>query len=285
MRLANLAGRAALIDPTGRTALDVAGLSGGAFGPDPMQALRRWPEFVAWVDSLGLDWALTHTGSLTVDPGLLGAPVPEPRQVFAFGLNYAARAAEGGEPGAKTPVVFTKFPTCLTGPYAEVALPSRFVDWEIELVVVISEVARSVSASDAWAHVAGLMVGQDLSDRDAQFQPPVAQFSLSKSHAGFGPTGPWLVSLDELGDPSGLVLRASLNGETQQEATVSQLIVGVPELIARLSAQLTLLPGDLIFTGTPAGVGHYQNPPRYLRPGDRLTSAITGLGQQEITFR
>jgi 2,4-diketo-3-deoxy-L-fuconate hydrolase len=281
MRIANLAGRAVLIGPSGRTATDLAELSGGRFGPDPMQLLQEWAAFTQW--AAGLD--VTTLGGTALNPALLGPPVPEPRQVFAFGLNYAARAAEGGQADARTPVLFTKFPTCLAGPYAEVALPSAAVDWEVELVAVIGHLTRDVTAADAWSRIAGLMIGQDLSDRLEQFQPPVPQFSLSKSHPGFGPTGPWLVTLDEIADPSALVLVALVNGEQQQHGRSSQLIVGVAELIARLSAQLTLLPGDLVFTGTPGGVGHYQDPPRYLKAGDRLTSVITGLGRQEVTFR
>jgi 2-keto-4-pentenoate hydratase/2-oxohepta-3-ene-1,7-dioic acid hydratase in catechol pathway len=281
MRIANLAGRAVLVGSMGTTATDVAELSVGRFGPDPMQLLREWAAFTRWARALD---AATLVGT-AVDPGLLGPPVPEPRQVFAFGLNYAARAAEGGQPDARTPVVFTKFPTCLAGPHAEVALPSASVDWEVELVAVIGLPTRDVTADEAWSRIAGLMIGQDLSDRAAQFQPPVPQFSLSKSHPGFGPTGPWLVTLDEVGDPSALELEAFVNGERQQHGRSSQLIVGVADLVARLSAQLTLLPGDLVFTGTPGGVGHYQDPPRYLKAGDRLTSVITGLGRQEVSFR
>jgi 2-keto-4-pentenoate hydratase/2-oxohepta-3-ene-1,7-dioic acid hydratase in catechol pathway len=282
MRLANLDGRAVVvIDPVGGFAVDVASASRDRFGPDIMDVLNEWAEFRDWVSATDLSRCV-RVPVLRED---LGPPVPLPRQVFAFGLNYVERASEGGLSEVQTPVVFTKFPSCLTGPYAEVALPTATVDWEVELVVVISALAWRVRRDDAFEHVAGLMIGQDLSERAAQFRPPVPQFSLAKSAPGFGPTGPWLVTLEELGELDRLELRCWVNNEPQQSGTVAQMMVPVPELIARLSHQVVLYPGDLIFTGTPGGVGHHRQPPRYLRPGDHLTSTITGLGRQEVTFR
>ena len=238
------------------------------------------------VSRLGYATDLTEHAHTPVRPRDLGPPVPAPRQVFAFGLNYAERASEGGLADVQTPVVFTKFPSCLVGPNAEVELPTDTVDWEVELVVAIATtVWRVRSENMLLAHVAGLMIGQDLSERTAQFLPPVPQFSLAKSAPGFGPTGPWLVTLDEVGQLDRLELRCSVNDKLQQSGSVAQMMIPVAELISRLSQRVVLYPGDLVFTGTPGGVGHHQQPPRYLRAGERLTSTITGLGRQDVTFR
>ncbi|MEU6035705.1 fumarylacetoacetate hydrolase family protein [Actinomadura sp. NPDC047616] len=273
MRLANLGGRAVLL--TDGTAIDVESASGGRFAADPTSLYRRWDEFRSWADGV------RNVAGEPVEPASLGPPVPEPRQVFGIGLNYGAHAAESGVGVPAEPAVFTKFPTCIAGPVGDVALPdgdSR-VDWEIELVVVIGRTARDVPASRAWEHVAGLTAGQDLSERTMQFAGPVPQFSLGKSHPGFGPTGPCLVTPEEFDDPDDLRLRSSLNGECVQDGRTGQMVLPVAELVARLSRTVTLLPGDLIFTGTPEGVGFARQPPRYLAPGDELVSDVEGIGE------
>ena len=176
------------------------------------------------------------------------------------------------------PPTFTKFPTCLTGPDATVELPSEFVDWEVELVVVIGRPRLRGRCRRRLAHVAGLTVGQDLSERIVQTRPPAPQFSLGKSFPGFGPIGPWIVSPDELDDPDDLALGCTVNGEEVQKSRTSDLIFGVGALITCLSSITPLLPGDLIFTGTPSGVGGTRTPPRFLAPGDELVSTIDGIG-------
>ena len=213
-----------------------------------------------------------------LDVHALQAPVPRPRQVFAIGLNYAAHAAEAGLERPAFPPTFTKFPTCLTGPDATVELPSAFVDWEVELVVVIGRLAYEVAAGDGWRHVAGLTVGQDLSERIVQTRPPAPQFSLGKSFPGFGPIGPWVVTPDELDNPDDLALGCTVNGEEVQKSRTCDLIFDVDALIHHLSSITPLLPGDLIFTGTPSGVGGTRTPPRFLAPGDELVSTIEGIG-------
>ncbi|MGZ4411780.1 MAG: fumarylacetoacetate hydrolase family protein, partial [Gaiellaceae bacterium] len=217
-------------------------------------------------------------------PADLEAPAPRPWQVFAIGLNYAAHAQETGRGMPERPPTFTKFPTCIAGPAAPVFLPTAQVDWEVELVVVIGRRAQRVAPESAWAHAAGVTIGQDLSARDVQYDGPVPQFSLGKSFPGFGPIGPWLVTPDELPDRDDLALECRLNGEPVQQGRTSEMIAPVPELIARLSAVCPLLPGDLIFTGTPAGVGHSRTPPRYLRSGDELVSSIEGIGSFTTRF-
>jgi 2,4-didehydro-3-deoxy-L-rhamnonate hydrolase len=175
------------------------------------------------------------------------------------------------------PATFTKFPASLTGPFDDVELVGTNVDWEVELVAVVGRRADHVAESDAWSHIAGLTVGQDISDRDLQFAAG-AQFSLGKSRRGFGPMGPWLVTPDEFADPDDLALGCSVDGETVQDARTSDLIFDVSRLVAELSGVLPLLPGDVIFTGTPAGVGITRQPPRALQPGQVLETWVEGIG-------
>ena len=278
MRTANLLGRLVLLGGSG--ALDVEQASHGRFDSDPQQVFEQWAHFI--------DWAATADLSSAAPYRLedLGSPAPRPRQVIAIGLNYSEHATETGhEVPASEPPVFTKFPTCITGPYGTVVLPpGGHTDWEVELVVVIGERAQQVAEAKAWNHVAGLSVGQDISERLLQMAAPSKQFSLGKSYAGFGPIGPHLVTLDGMADPADLELGCSINGEVQQRARTSQMIFSVPELIARLSAVMPLLPGDVIFSGTPAGVGLGREIPRWLQAGDELVSWIEGIGEIKQRF-
>jgi 2-keto-4-pentenoate hydratase/2-oxohepta-3-ene-1,7-dioic acid hydratase in catechol pathway len=271
VRLANVEGRAVLV--LGDGSVDVEERSGGAFPADPMEVLERWEAFREWAREQE-----PRDEDPDLDPVRLGPCVPRPRQVFAIGLNYRDHAEEAGLDIPDTPMVFTKFPSCLAGPYAEIVLTSDRVDWEVELVVVIGRQARGVDEGQALDYVAGYCVGQDISDRRLQFSDRPAQFSLGKSAAGYGPIGPELVSLDALDDPGSLVLSCEVGGERMQEGHTRDMIFGVPELVAYLSRYCTLEPGDLIFTGTPAGVGSVRTPRRYLAPGDIITSEIEGLG-------
>ncbi|MFD7691645.1 fumarylacetoacetate hydrolase family protein, partial [Streptomyces sp. NPDC059781] len=178
-----------------------------------------------------------------------------------------------------------RFATSITGPVTEVTLPpGGHTDWEIELVAVIGTRAHRVPAKSAWDHVAGLTVGQDISERITQLEGPAPQFSLGKSFPGFAPIGPWLVTPDVFDDPDDLGLRCTVNGEEVQKSRTGDLIFSVPELIARLSSVIPLLPGDVVFTGTPAGVGLGRDPQRWLAPGDELVSAIEGIGELRQTF-
>ena len=274
MRLANLSGRATMLaSGSDDRGVDVAEASQGQFGPDPQSLYDRWDAFRAFAADLDPTTAQT----VPIDEKDLRSPVPLPRQVFAIGLNYRSHAAESGMDLPSVPATFTKFPASIAGPFAEVELPNSTVDWEVELVVVIGRRCERVDAGDAWLHVAGLTVGQDLSDRTLQFAAG-GQFSLGKSHRGFAPLGPWVVTRDELEDPDDLALGCSINGETVQDGRTSDLVFGVPQLIAELSAVVPLLPGDIIFTGTPDGVGFARTPPRFLQPGETLTSWIEGIG-------
>jgi 2,4-diketo-3-deoxy-L-fuconate hydrolase len=271
MRIASHAGRLVIVD--GGHTLDVALASDGRFGPDPDDAYLRWDEFTDWVQNS----APAPTEPLAV--GRLEAPVRRPAQVFAIGLNYSDHAAESGVAVPESPAVFTKFPSCLSGPASDIELPSRTVDWEVELVVVIGRRAERVSAEHAWRHVAGLTVGQDISERSVQLAGPVPQFSLGKSYPGFGPIGPWVVTPDEFVMPDDLQLECSVDGRVLQTSRTGKMIFSVPELVARLSAVCPLLPGDLIFTGTPPGVGMARTPQEWLVPGMTLVSEIEGIGE------
>lgn len=276
MRLINLDGRLHLVDDD--RVSDVEQASNGAFSADPQQIYNRWDEFTTWVQ--------TQPKPLSSLPpkAQVGAPVPSPRQIFAVGLNYLAHADESGFVRPDNPVIFTKFASSITGPESSVELPSESVDWEVELVVVLGRGGRNIASASAWSHVAGLTVGQDISERERQHSGPAPQFSLAKSHAGFSPVGPVLVTPDELDNPDDLELGAEINGEQVQSGRTSQLIFPVPTLIEHLSRIVELYPGDVIFTGTPAGVGAGRTPPRYLKSGDVLRSYITGIGEITQTF-
>jgi 2,4-didehydro-3-deoxy-L-rhamnonate hydrolase len=277
MRLADHDGRATLLVDGG--GIDVATASNGRFGPDVQGLYDEWAAFLAFAG----DAVVRSRPTVQVDEARFGNPVPRPRQVFAIGLNYRAHAAESGVEVPTTPATFTKFPACLTGPGAEVALPSGNVDWEVELVAVIGARADRVAEADGWAHVAGITIGQDLSERVVRGAAG-GQFSLGKSYRGFGPMGPVLVTPDELPDPDDLALGCAVDGEVVQEARTSDMVFSVPRLIAELSAVVPLLPGDVIFTGTPAGVGVRRSPPRFLQPGEVLETWIEGIGRLRTRF-
>jgi 2-keto-4-pentenoate hydratase/2-oxohepta-3-ene-1,7-dioic acid hydratase in catechol pathway len=272
MRLANRGGRAWLVDEAGR-GLDLAQASGGRFGPDPIAALADFRALSAWAAG-----ARPGAGE-PLDPSALGPCVPRPRAVFAIGLNYKDHAAEAKLELPKAPMVFTKFPSCLAGPSADIPLSSNRVDWEAELVVVMGRAASRVPEARALEYVAGYCVGQDVSDRRLQFQDKPPQFSLGKSLAGFGPIGPWLTTLDHLRDPLDLAISCWIDGAPVQASRTREMVFAVPELVAYLSRHCALEPGDLIFTGTPGGVGSVRQPPRYLAPGECVETEIEGLGR------
>jgi len=259
--------------------VDVETTSGGAFPADVQSIYDRWDDFRAWADT-----ASPAGGEPIPDQGV-GAPVPHPRQIFAIGLNYKDHAQEAGLELPNTPMVFTKFPASVAGPYDTIELPPGSVDFEVELVAVIGRRAHRVEEADGWSYVAGLTVGQDLSERDLQLQPPAPQqYNLAKSFTGFAPIGPCLVTPDELDDPDNVEIGCLLNGEQMQKAQTSELIFSVPVLVSYLSTVLPLLPGDLIFTGTPSGIGWGRTPQRFLRPGDELLSYVDGIGAMHHHF-
>jgi 2-keto-4-pentenoate hydratase/2-oxohepta-3-ene-1,7-dioic acid hydratase in catechol pathway len=277
MRLGNLDGRPVMVTAAG--SVDVGRASRGHFPADFAAIYERWDDFRAWVQNG--DFAV---GAQPCEESALGNPVPNPRQIFAIGLNYADHARESQLDVPTVPPVFTKFASSLTGPRGDVLLPPGHVDWEVELVAVIGRRGHRVPPKDGWDYVAGLSVGQDISERVLQLAGSPAQFSLGKSYPGFAPIGPVLVTPDELPDADDLELGCSVNGEQVQKGRTSAMVFSVPELVSRLSAVTPLLPGDVIFTGTPAGVGLGRSPQRFLAAGDELHSYVVGIGDMHHRF-
>jgi 2-keto-4-pentenoate hydratase/2-oxohepta-3-ene-1,7-dioic acid hydratase in catechol pathway len=253
--------------------LDVHVASEGKLPWEPISALERWDEVRVFAASA--DWGAAEP----LDESRLGPPVPCPRQVFAVALNYRPHAAEAGFVPPEAPLVFTKFPSCVTGPAATVRMPEGKVDWEVEVVAVMGRGGYRLDRSQAWEAVAGITCGQDLSERVLQLAGTPAQFSLGKSFPGFGPTGPVAVTPDEFPDRNDIGFASWLDGEPLQQGRTSEMIFPIDELVAWLSETCPLLPGDLVFTGTPAGVGNRMQPPRYLQPGQTLISRVEGVGE------
>ncbi|WP_435020619.1 fumarylacetoacetate hydrolase family protein [Tundrisphaera sp. TA3] len=226
--------------------------------------------------------AAVASGTTTYDPATVEhlAPVPDPAKIVCLGMNYRDHAAEvGAEPPAE-PILFSKYATALIGHGASIVLPrcSDVVDYEAELVVVIGRGGKDIPEARAYDHVGGYAAGHDVSARDWQLRKPGRQWMAGKTFDTFAPVGPWLVTADEVPDPHALGIRLRLNGETMQDSKTSQLIFRVDAVVAHLSRLFTLEPGDLIFTGTPPGVGMARKPPVWLRPGDAVEVEIDGLG-------
>ena len=218
---------------------------------------------------------------LVENPGRIGACLASVPNFFCIGLNYAKHAAETGAEPPKEPIIFSKASSALCGPNDPVIIPRNSVksDWEVELGVVIGRETLYVSEADALSHVAGYCVINDVSEREFQAERG-GQWIKGKSAPTFGPTGPWLVTADEVADPQKLDLSLSLNGETVQNSNTDDMIFGVAEIIAYMSNFMKLMPGDIIATGTPSGVGLGMKPPRFLKPGDVMELTVEGLGTQ-----
>ena len=217
-----------------------------------------------------------------VPPGTrLGPPVAHVRKFIAIGLNYSDHAAESNLPVPDEPVIFMKATSCLQGPDDDVILPpaSTKSDWEVELGVVIGTRASHVAEADALAHVAGYVVVNDLSERAYQMERG-GTWDKGKGCDTFGPVGPWLVTSDEVGDAQALSMWLSVNGERRQTGNTRTMIFNVTHIVSYVSSFMTLMPGDIITTGTPPGVGLGMNPPQYLKPGDTITLGIEKLGTQ-----
>ena len=213
----------------------------------------------------------------------LGPCVAMPSKFVAIGLNFSDHAKETGSPIPEHPVVFFKSTTCIVGPNDNVMVPrdSTQLDWEVELGVVIGRTARYVTEKDALKHVAGYCVINDVSERDFQLKKGASQWSKGKGCDTFGPLGPWLVTRDEVKDPQNLAMWLDVNGVRRQTGSTSTMIFGVAALVADVSRYMTLLPGDVITTGTPPGVGMGMKPQMWLKPGDVITLGIDGLGAQK----
>lgn len=280
MRLANVNGRATIVvgPADARRAVDVETASNGSLGSDPMllsdlanhEALRS---LAAAADASPAAWPL-------LDESRLGAPVPRPPKGFGVALNYRQHAIESGRDLPTEPHLFGKAENCVCGPWDEIVVPAgrTEVDYEAELVIVFGRTCKGATQADAWSYISGVTCGQDISDRGEQFRPPVKQFTIAKTYDTFGPIGPYLVTPDELADPDGLELEGRIDGQVVQHSNTSDLIFSVPALVEWLSRFITFLPGDLIWTGTPGGVGEARTPPLFLRDGMVVETEIEGIG-------
>ena len=207
----------------------------------------------------------------------LGPPIPTPSKIICLGLNYADHAAEGKRPLPEAPLLFAKAPSALCGPHDVILLPpDERVDIEAELAFVIGCRARHVAAAAAAPVIAGYMCFNDVSGRAAQFAD--RQWFRGKSYDTFAPCGPWLVTCDEVPDPHGLAIRSRLNDRVMQEAHTSQLVFRIPQLVEYITRGMTLLPGDIVATGTPEGVGVFREPPVFVQDGDSVEVSIEGIG-------
>lgn len=272
MRLANLDGRAVIV-LDGR-AVDVEQASDGRLSSDPMVLSD-----LANHDALrAIAAAADATAWPVLDESKLGAPVPRPPKGYGVGLNYKQHAIESGRELPTEPHLFAKTENCVCGPFDEIVIPQGLdmIDYETELVIVFGRTCKGATRDNAWSFLAGVTAGQDISDRGEQFRPPLKQFTIAKSYDTFGPTGPYLVTADELPDPDSLALTGIVSGEVMQEANTNDLIFDVPALVVWLSRYITFQPGDLVWTGTPGGVGEARG--RFLRAGDVVETTIEGIG-------
>ncbi len=221
---------------------------------------------------------------VVVDPGRIGACLASVPNFYCIGLNYAKHAAATGAEPPNEPLIFSKATSSLSGPFDPVVIPRNSVkaDWEVELGVVIGREALYVSEADALSYVAGYCTINDVSEREFQIEKG-GQWIKGKSAPTFGPTGPYLVTADEVGDPQKLGLTLSLNGEVVQDSNTDDMIFGVAKIISYMSQFMKLVPGDIIATGTPSGVGMGMKPQRFLKPGDMMEIEVKGLGAQKQT--
>ena len=271
-KLANIEGRAALVE--GDNYYDLETISNGKFNNDNSNALTN----LVGLSELSEDLSKSEPSGLLHDIKI-DAPISAPKNCYAVGLNYRNHAEEAGMDIPSVPMVFTKHTTCLVGPNSTIEMRSDHVDYEAELVVVIGKSGKDIQKDNAWDHVAGLCAGQDISDRTVQFSSNPPQFNLGKSFDTFGPMGPYLVSPDGLQDKESLEIECKVNQEVRQKDNTNDLIFDVPSIISYLSEIVTLNTGDIIFTGTPGGVGIMEG--KFLKDGDVLSTSIEGIGTLE----
>ena len=272
LRFASRNGRAHLVVGADHRLVDLEKVSGGKFSSEPIDAFRRWKELRAFAATVPED-----SGDIC-DVHSLDAPSPWPTQVFGIGLNYRSHAEESGLPIPTSPLTFAKYSSSIAHGDADIPLGGSSIDWEVELVVVIADGGRNIAHENAWDHVAGIAVGQDISDRALQFASQPPQFTLGKSRKNYSPFGPWLIDAADVPERDALHMTCTLNGETVQDTSTDDLIFSVSDIISYLSEIVQLLPGDVIYTGTPGGVGVSRQPAVFLKPGDVLVSTIDGIG-------
>jgi 2,4-didehydro-3-deoxy-L-rhamnonate hydrolase len=274
LNLGSINGRAQIvISHTNSTAtvVDLAEASNGTFSSDPMKAFARWDQVRKFANTCveeGREVAISE----------LDTPVPRPRQLFAVGLNYRRHAIEFGLEVPPSPLVFTKFPSSVGRPCADITLTDDRTDWEVELVLVVGSGGRNISRKLAWQHIAAICVGQDISNRVEQFTTNPPQFCLGKSFENHTVYGPWVVDAQAITNKDSLNISCTVNGREVQNSNTSDLIFSVSEIVEYLSAIVELYPGDIIYTGTPSGVGQSRTPPEFLKPGDVIVSTLESVG-------
>ena len=252
---------------------DVNTISNGDISSNSLKALSDTDKLSQLYINLNDYESSGDLSNINLDPPVI------PTNVFAVGLNYKKHAEESNLEIPPFPMIFTKHSTCISGPKSDICMKSDMVDYEAELVFVIGKGGKDISKQDAWQHVAGLCVGQDISDRPVQFHATPPQFNLGKSFDTFGPIGPYLVSTDLFDNKESLKLQCWVNDELRQETLTNDLIFDIPYLISYISEFITLNTGDVIFTGTPEGVGATQG--KFLKDGDILKTTIEGIGSLE----
>ena len=252
---------------------DVNTISNGDISSNSVEALSDTEKLSQLYINLNDYEPSGDLSNINLDPPII------PTNVFAVGLNYKKHAEESNLEIPPFPMIFTKHSTCISGPKSDICMKSDMVDYEAELVFVIGKGGKDISKEDAWQHVAGLCVGQDISDRPVQFHATPPQFNLGKSFDTFGPIGPYLVSTDLFDNKESLKLQCWVNDELRQETLTNDLIFDIPYLISYISEFITLNTGDVIFTGTPEGVGATQG--KFLKDGDILKTTIEGIGTLE----
>ena len=266
---ANINDRSALVQ--GKAFFDLSTITNGAVSSDPMKAIQNSDLLHHYATQLD-----DYESSGLIEEAIVCAPIPRPRNSFGVGLNYQLHVEEAASKTPDTPMVFTEFPSCISGPTDDVIMRSDECDYEGELLVVIGKNGKDIAKEEAWSHILGLSVGQDFSDRGVQYKDQPAQFNLGKSFDTFGPTGPHLVSTDSFTDPSDLEIVTTVNGEVRQRDRTSNMIFDIPRLISYISSITALAVGDIIFSGTPEGVGFRNG--SFLKDGDIVETTIEGIG-------
>ncbi|HWD96626.1 MAG TPA: fumarylacetoacetate hydrolase family protein [Acidimicrobiales bacterium] len=279
MRIANLAGRATIVTDSGL--IDIATASNGAFSASVDKCVAQLETLQTWYRSAQPAVTSETTASELYGDPRLGPVVVNPQQIFAVGLNYRHHANEMNMTIPSEPMVFTKFLSSLCGPNDELPVRGETTDFEAELVIVLGTRARDLTEDQALGAVAGYCVGQDFSERTLQRRGATPQYSLAKSFRNFTPVGPWLTTADEVPDPNDLNIACRVNDVQYQNSTTGDMIFRVSEIVSYLSTIVELRPGDLVFTGSPHGVGQGQTPPLFLKPGDQIVTTIERLGQIE----
>jgi 2,4-didehydro-3-deoxy-L-rhamnonate hydrolase len=279
MRFANLSGRGVIVatDSAGIDhAIDIERASEGRLGNSP----------AAYVDLAHHALLAQIAAAVSVaewpvlDLSELGAPVPHPPKGLGVGLNYRTHAVESGREIPTEPHLFGKTNNCVAGPFDDIVAPAgrHEIDFEAEVVIAFGRTCKGATAADAWSYIAGVTAGQDISDRGEQFRLPIKQFTIAKSYDTFGPIGPFLVTPDEFADRDAIDVTGVVSGEVMQHANTSDLIFSIPALVAWLSRFMTFGPGDLVWTGTPGGVGEARTPQRFLVDGDVVETTVAGVG-------